>query len=120
MVLPARPAHLSPEQLLGHARRVYGLALKMLGDEADAEDVAHEVLLRAARRLGRFPDGAALHGWLSDVTAAEALARRRRKLFPPRGQTPQAPAAGRGFEGRIEASIVRVLHRKSFAARLRV
>jgi DNA-directed RNA polymerase specialized sigma24 family protein len=124
MVRPARPASddptvpPSPEQLvLEHAWRLYDLALKMLGDEADAEDLTHEVLLRAARKLEQFPDGTTLHEWLSCVTAAEALARRLQRLFPPPGHTSQPPAAGEGLEGRIEAAIASVLHRRPFPGR---
>lgn len=80
---PAAPP--SHEQcLVDHARQAYDLALKLLGDAAGAEDVVRAVLVRAARELGRFPDGAALHEWLSCVTAAEALVRRR-------GRPGQAP-----------------------------
>src|SRR5690348_11086670 len=47
------PAPSSPEQVYHeHAGRVYNLARRMLGHEADAEDVAQDVLLQVVRKLG--------------------------------------------------------------------
>jgi len=37
-----------------YAPRVYSLALRMLGNTVDAEDVTQDVLLQVVRKLSRF------------------------------------------------------------------
>ena len=62
-----------------HAGRVFRLARRMLGNDADAEDVAQDVLLQVVRKLDTFRGEAALTTWLHRVTANAALALRRRR-----------------------------------------
>src|SRR5437588_475570 len=52
-----------------HAGAVFGLARRMLGNDADAEDVTQEVLLQVVRKLDTFRGEAALATWLHRVTA---------------------------------------------------
>jgi RNA polymerase sigma-70 factor (ECF subfamily) len=67
-----------------YADRVYQLALRMLNNEADAEDVVQEVLLQVTRKLDTFRGEAALTTWLHRVTVNAALAyRRKRAQFRP-------------------------------------
>ena len=47
-----------------NAGRLYGLATRMLGSRAEAEDLLQEVFLVAYRRLGTFKGDAALSTWL--------------------------------------------------------
>ncbi len=47
-----------------HARRLYNLAYRMLGDAADAEDMLQEVFLQAFRKLSGFRGESALGTWL--------------------------------------------------------
>jgi RNA polymerase sigma-70 factor (ECF subfamily) len=70
----------SPETLFrDHAPRVYNLARRMLGNDADAEDVTQDVLLTVLRKLGTFRGDAAFPTWLHRVTVNAALAHRRRR-----------------------------------------
>jgi RNA polymerase sigma-70 factor (ECF subfamily) len=46
------------------APRLYGLACRMLGDEADAEDALQEVFLLAHRKLAGFKGESAIGTWL--------------------------------------------------------
>jgi len=71
---------LTPEQVLReHAPKVYSLAYRLLGNEADAEDVTQEVFLQVVRKLDTFRGDAALSTWLYRVTVNAALAYRRKR-----------------------------------------
>src|SRR4051812_44059066 len=61
-----------------YAPRVYNLARRLLGNEADAEDVTQDVLLQVVRKLGGFRGESGLFTWLHRVTVNAALALRRR------------------------------------------
>lgn len=47
-----------------HARAIYYLALRILGDPAQAEDATHDVFLKAFRKFGEFRGEAAVRTWL--------------------------------------------------------
>ena len=47
---------------------VYATAVRLLGNEAEAEDVAQEVFLRAYDRFNDLKDSPAVGGWLKTVT----------------------------------------------------
>lgn len=71
---------LTPERVFrDYAPRVYNLARRMLGNEADAEDVTQDVLLQVVRKLDTFRGEAALPTWLHRVTVNAALAARRKR-----------------------------------------
>ena len=70
----------TPEELLrDHAPRVYNLARRMLGNDADAEDVTQDVLLQVLRKLDTFRGESAFPTWLHRVTVNAALAHRRKR-----------------------------------------
>jgi RNA polymerase sigma-70 factor (ECF subfamily) len=71
---------LTAEQVFrDHAPRVYNLARRMLGNDADAEDVTQDVLLQVVRKLDTFRGDANLTTWLHRVTVNAALAFRRKR-----------------------------------------
>jgi RNA polymerase sigma-70 factor (ECF subfamily) len=71
---------LTPEQVFrDHAPRVYNLARRMLGNDADAEDVTQDVLLQVVRKLDTFRGEADFPTWLHRVTVNAALAHRRKR-----------------------------------------
>ena len=47
-----------------HSRSLFGLAYRMTGNEADAEDVVQDSFLRAYRQLRAFDDRASFGSWL--------------------------------------------------------
>ena len=47
-----------------HSRRLYGVAFRMLGNPADAEDMLQEIFLAAHRKLDSFRGESALGTWL--------------------------------------------------------
>jgi RNA polymerase sigma-70 factor (ECF subfamily) len=55
--------------------RVYGLALRMLGNAAEAQDVAQEAFLRAHRGLAGFRGDARLSTWLYAIVSRLCLNR---------------------------------------------
>jgi RNA polymerase sigma-70 factor (ECF subfamily) len=62
-----------------YERRVYAAALSILRNEADAEDVAQEAMLKAFANIRQFRAEARFSTWLIQITVNEALMRRRRE-----------------------------------------
>ena len=58
-----------------YQHRVFGVALRMLGNRAEAEDVAQEAFVRAHRALGGFRGDAKLSTWLYAITSRLCLNR---------------------------------------------
>src|SRR6516162_3345025 len=61
-----------------HAPRVYRVARRMLGHEADAEDVTQDVLLQVICKLDTFRGEASFTTWLYRVTINAVLLHRRK------------------------------------------
>jgi RNA polymerase sigma-70 factor (ECF subfamily) len=59
--------------------RVYHLARRMLGNDADAEDVTQDVLVQVVRKLDSFRGESELGTWLHRVTVNAALAHRQKR-----------------------------------------
>src|SRR5437879_7404924 len=82
-------AGLTPEQVFrDYAPRVYNLARRMLGNDADAEDVTQDVLLQVVRKLDTFRGESAFPTWLHRVTVNAALAHRRKRASREQGRVP--------------------------------
>ena len=62
-----------------YERRVYAAALAILRNEADAEDVVQEAMLKALANIRQFRAEAKFSTWLIQITVNEALMRRRRE-----------------------------------------
>lgn len=62
-----------------YERSVYMMALSMLRNEAEAEDVAQETFIKAYRNLGSFRSESRFSTWLIAIALNEARARLRRK-----------------------------------------
>src|SRR5947207_7921403 len=74
------PAALTPDQVFrDYAPRVYNLARRMLGNDADAEDVTQDVLLQVLRKRDTFRGESAFPTWLHRVTVNAALGHRRKR-----------------------------------------
>ena len=77
--------------------RIYGMARRMLGDQAEAEEVAQEVFLRVHRSAREFRGESKLSTWLYTIAARLCLARlarpeRRARLVTAEG-LPEIPDA---------------------------
>ena len=58
---------------------IYRLALKMLGQDQDAEDVLQNTFLKALQHIGGFEGRSSLSTWLYRIAANEALMLLRKK-----------------------------------------
>jgi RNA polymerase sigma factor (sigma-70 family) len=71
-----------PALVAGHQDRLYTIALRLLGDPRDAEEVAQDALVRAYRAMGDYPTervaALRLRPWLASITVNLARNRRRR------------------------------------------
>ena len=61
-----------------YERMIYASAVSMLGNEADAEEVAQEALLKAFRNLARFRGDCKFSTWLTQITLNEGRMRLRK------------------------------------------
>ena len=62
-----------------HKRRVYSLCLRMLGNTAEAEDLAQEAFLQLFRKIGTFRGESAFSTWLHRLTVNVVLMHLRKK-----------------------------------------
>jgi RNA polymerase sigma-70 factor, ECF subfamily len=71
---------LTPEQVFrDYAPRVFTLARRMLGNDADAEDVTQDVLVQVIRKLDSFRGDSNIFTWLHRMTVNAALALRAKR-----------------------------------------
>ena len=63
------------ELVIAYQHRVFGIALRMLGNRAEAEEIAQETFLRAHRALPGFRGDARLHTWLYAIASRLCLNR---------------------------------------------
>lgn len=67
-----------------HARYVAGVAYRLMGDEAELDDIVQETFVDAHAGLGRIREGATLKGWLVTIASrkvAKRIARRQRQRW---------------------------------------
>jgi RNA polymerase sigma-70 factor, ECF subfamily len=62
-----------------HSQRVYALCLRMLGNSAEAEDLAQEAFLQLFRKIHTFRGESAFSSWLHRLTANVVLMSFRKK-----------------------------------------
>jgi RNA polymerase sigma-70 factor (ECF subfamily) len=97
-----------PALVAAHQDRLYTIALRLLGDRRDAEEVAQDALVRAYRAVREYPPervvALRLRPWLASIAVNLARNRRRRiddrqppgSLDPMLGAGFDPPADGRG------------------------
>jgi RNA polymerase sigma-70 factor (ECF subfamily) len=62
-----------------YSGKLYRLALKMLGNQQDAEDILQETFIKAFRHLNTFDGRSNLSTWLYRIATNEALMKIRKK-----------------------------------------
>jgi RNA polymerase sigma factor (sigma-70 family) len=90
-----------PDLVIAHQDRLYTIALRLLGDRRDAEEVAQDALVRAYRAIAGYPRervlALRLRPWLASI--AVNLARNRRRRFEDRQPPNQLePMVDAGFD----------------------
>lgn len=68
-----------------HVRRIYRLCFRMVGNQAEAEDLTQEVFLQVFRKIQTFRGESALSTWLYRMTVNVVLMGKRKK---PVGEVP--------------------------------
>ena len=68
-----------------HASYLYGLAVSLVGNTADAEDAMQETLTGAFRGLRAFREQASVKTWLTRILFRQAARHFRRGMFPGAG-----------------------------------
>jgi len=83
---------------------LYGTALRLTGNPADAEDLVQDTYLKAFRSSHQFQPGTNLKAWLFTILHNTFLNRRRRAVKEPVGVEPEEieRAVSSGFGGRVE------------------
>src|SRR6201993_5549799 len=78
-------------------RSVYLMALSYMKNEADAEDVAQEAIVRAFRKLSSFRAESKFSTWLISITINEARTRLRRQVLVRMDSLDQLPDEEKGL-----------------------
>ena len=74
-----------------HGRFLYTVAFRLTGNDADAQDLVQEVLLRVRRGLETYRPMGSLEGWLSRITTNAFLDEVRRRRRRPTVALPDDP-----------------------------
>src|SRR3982074_1664730 len=91
------------ERIAENQRRVFQIAYSILGNTADAEDVAQEAFLQAYQKLALLREAEKFRGWVNRIVFRLALNRqrghRRRLARDTAWQMSETRAMGEGAEG---------------------
>lgn len=95
-----------------YGRVPHRIAWRMAGDQAEAEDIAQEALLRLWDRAAQWrPGGSGVAAWLTRVAVNLSLDRLRRRKFAsdeaPPDRVDEAPLADALLDGEIVAKATR-------------
>ena len=108
------------ELVTAYQHRVFGVALRMLGARAEAEEIAQETFLRAHRALGEVRGDARLGTWLYAIASRLCLDRLasgpRRYERSDDLALAQAPAGGADAAGALERGELEAALREAVAA----
>jgi RNA polymerase sigma-70 factor, ECF subfamily len=85
-----------------HQTRVYGLALRMLGNEREAEDAAQDAFTQAYTRLGSYNPEWRFKTWVMTITSNLCIDRLRRRKIEPMAFADYAPNSNISGEDAVE------------------
>jgi RNA polymerase sigma-70 factor, ECF subfamily len=99
--------HAFPALVADHSNRLYTVALRLLGDPRDAEEVAQDALVRAYRAIAGYPPERTrelrLRPWLASI-AVNLARNRRRRHDDRRPPAPLQPLLEAGFDPADDAA----------------
>lgn len=86
--------------------RLFGFALRRLGDPTEAEDVAHDVFLQVYRSIERYEGRSSLLCWIFGIARHTTLSRfaHRSPVMAPLDEASGVAAPFASIENRIDAS----------------
>lgn len=89
-----------------HQKRVFNVALRVLGDWGAAQDVVQDVFMTLERRVRSFRSDASFVSWIYRITVNRAIDHRRREARRPAARLGDVPFAleESGLPGRSAAS----------------
>jgi RNA polymerase sigma-70 factor (ECF subfamily) len=94
------------ELVIAYQHRVFAVAARMLGNRAEAEEIAQEVFLRAHRAIRDFRGDAKLSTWLYSITSRLCLNRlattERRLTREDDEALARVPGSGAGADEELE------------------
>lgn len=104
-----------------HARRVFGLCLRMTRDASEAEDLTQDVFVHLFRKIANFRGDSALSTWIHRVAVNQVLMHFRKRRSRPEsvtadGETPEE--AGPGGAGRGRTGVIDLVALDQAVARL--
>lgn len=86
-----------------HAQRLYRLAVSLIGNATDAEDVLQEAFIGAFRGLRSFEGRSSVKTWLTRILVMQAAQwRRSRRRKPAAAMDDSIPAAGTSHEAAMD------------------
>jgi len=103
-----------------HAQRLYRLAVTLIGNAADAEDVLQETFIGAFRGLRSFEGRASVKTWLTRILVRQAgqwHRNRRRRRLEPLGDSVAASSAEADFDVRAAMGQLSPEHREVLVLR---
>src|SRR5437762_12434912 len=86
--------HAIEELSNAYGHKIYQLAFRYLGNREDAEEVAQDVLLKVARKVGAFRGDAALSSWIYRITFNAAMSRMRTARYQRSQDEERQPGGG--------------------------
>jgi len=94
--------------VLAQGAQLHRIAYRMIGDGAEAEDVAQEALLRLWSSAARWrPGGSGIAAWLTRVTVNLCLDRLRRRRFASDEAVPERADPAPGADAALAADWLR-------------
>src|SRR5262245_52525970 len=76
-----------PELVRRHQKQIFRLARRMLGTDADAQEVLQDAFLSAYQKIPEFRGDAQFSSWVYRIAANFALMRLRRRRIQPDGDS---------------------------------
>lgn len=112
MAMPVQAAQRFADEALPYRRQLYGIALRLTGNPADAEDLVQETYAKAYAAYGGFTPGTNLRAWLCRIEAntfySDYRSSRRRPLEVPVEALHAAPERALAIVSAEDAALARM------------